>query len=47
MEQLNAILIDDELPSLQNLEQKLIEFCPDVKILAATQKPEEAIRLLT
>ena len=47
MEQLNAILIDDELPSLQNLEQKLIEFCPDVKILAATQKPEEAISLLT
>ena len=46
MEQLNAILIDDELPSLQNLEQKIIEFCPDIKILAATQKPEEAIRLL-
>ena len=47
MEQLNAILVDDELPSLQNLEQKLIEFCPDIKILAATQKPEEAIHLLT
>ncbi len=43
---LKTILIDDELPSLQNLEQKLTEFCPDVKILASTQKPEEAIRLI-
>jgi two-component system LytT family response regulator len=43
---LKTILIDDELPSLQNLEQKITEFCPDVKILASTQKPEEAIRLI-
>ncbi|MFN8305663.1 MAG: LytTR family DNA-binding domain-containing protein [Ferruginibacter sp.] len=46
MEQLKAILVDDELNSLQNLQQKLVEFCPDVEILAATQKPEEAIRLV-
>jgi len=46
MGQLKAILVDDELPSLQNLEQKLIEFCPDVTIIASVQKPEEAILLI-
>jgi two-component system LytT family response regulator len=46
MEPLKAILIDDELSSLQNLQQKLTEFCPDVEITAATQKPEEAILLI-
>ena len=46
MEKLKAILVDDELNSLQNLQQKLVEFCPDVEILAATQNPEEAIRLV-
>jgi two-component system, LytTR family, response regulator len=46
MEKLNAILIDDELSSLQNLEQKLTEFCPDINIITAAQKPEEAILLI-
>ncbi len=46
METLKAILIDDELSSLQNLQQKLIEFCPDVEIIAMAQKPEEAILLI-
>jgi two-component system LytT family response regulator len=46
MHQLKAILIDDELPSLQNLQHKLTEFCPDVNVVAATQKPEEAIQLI-
>jgi len=46
MEQLSAILVDDELSSLQNLQQKLIEFCPDITILASTQKPEDAIKLI-
>ncbi len=46
MSQLKTILIDDELPSLQNLEQKIIEFCPDINIIAATQKPEDAIQLI-
>ncbi len=46
MEPLKAILVDDELPSLQNLQQKLAEFCPDIKIVAVSQKPEEAIVLL-
>lgn len=44
---LKTILIDDELSSLQNLQQKLVEFCPDVEVVATTQKPEEAIRLIT
>ena len=46
MELLKAILVDDELSSLQNLKQKLVEFCPDVKVIAACQKPEEAIFLI-
>jgi two-component system LytT family response regulator len=46
MHQLKAILIDDELPSLQNLQHKLTEFCPDVNVVAATQRPEEAIQLI-
>lgn len=46
MEQLKAILVDDELSSLQNLQQKLIEFCPDVNVIATAQQPEEAILLI-
>lgn len=46
MDQLKAILVDDELPSLQNLEHKIIEFCPDIKIIATAQKPENAIKLI-
>ncbi|MBS1511920.1 MAG: response regulator transcription factor [Bacteroidetes bacterium] len=46
MEQLKAILIDDELSSLQNLQQKLTEFCPDIQIVATAQKPEAAIILI-
>jgi len=46
MEKIKAILIDDELNSLQNLQQKLEGFCPDVTIIAVTQKPEEGILLI-
>ncbi len=46
MEKIKAILIDDELNSLQNLQQKLEGFCPDVSIVAVTQKPEEGIVLI-
>ena len=46
MENIKAILIDDELSSLQNLQQKLKEFCPDVSVVAITQKPEDAIILI-
>jgi two-component system, LytTR family, response regulator len=46
MSQLKAILVDDELSSLQNLRHKLEEFCPDIKIAAQAQQPEEAILLI-
>ena len=46
MASVKAILIDDELSSLQNLQQKLVEFCPDVNVLAAVQQPEAAIELV-
>jgi two-component system LytT family response regulator len=41
--QLKAILIDDELNSLQNLHNKLEKYCPAVKVVSALQKPEEAV----
>ncbi|MFL5788144.1 MAG: LytR/AlgR family response regulator transcription factor, partial [Flavisolibacter sp.] len=43
---LKAILIDDELNSLQNLQNKLEKYCPAVKVLSAMQKPEEAVQLI-
>lgn len=46
MEKINVIIIDDELSSLQNLQQKLVEFCPTVHVIASAQKPEEAMLLI-
>jgi two-component system, LytTR family, response regulator len=46
MEKIRAILIDDELNSLQNLQQKLRGFCPDIDIIAISQKPEEGLLLI-
>jgi|SRR5690348_4069673 len=46
MEKIKAILIDDELNSLQNLQQKLEVFCPDIHVVAVTQTPEEGIVLI-
>ena len=46
MEKIRAILVDDEFNSLQNLQQKLEGFCPDVDIIAASQKPEDGILLI-
>ncbi len=46
MEKIKAILIDDELSSLQNLHQKIQEFCPDLQVIAMAQKPEEAMLLI-
>jgi len=46
MDVLKAILVDDELSSLQNLQQKIAEFCPEIKIVATPNKPEEAIFLI-
>ncbi len=46
MEKIKAILVDDELSSLQNLLKKIEEFCPDVTVIAMAQKPEEAMLLI-
>ena len=46
MEPIKVILVDDEPSSLQNLEQKISEFCPELKIVAAAAQPGEAIFLI-
>ena len=46
MQTLKAILVDDELNSLQNLQLKIQEYCPTIRVVAQTQNPEEAIRLI-
>jgi len=46
MELLNAIIVDDEKSSLQNLQLKLMEYCPDICVIASSEKPEEAIELI-
>ena len=43
---ITAILIDDELSSLQNLRQKLEEFCKSIHVVAVAQKPEEGLLLI-
>ncbi len=46
MKKIKAIIVDDEKSSLQNLAQKLKEFCPDVEVLATIDVPEEAIAVI-
>jgi two-component system, LytTR family, response regulator len=46
MQVLKAILVDDELSSIQNLQFKIQEYCPNIKVVAQSQNPEEAIRLI-
>src|ERR1700759_2706835 len=46
MEPIKAVLVDDEQSSLQNLDQKIREFCPMVKIIAAVDQPSEALFLI-
>ena len=43
---LKAILVDDELSSLQNLLQKIDQFCPGITVLATSRDPEKAIELI-
>ena len=43
---ITAILIDDELSSLQNLRQKLEEFCKSIRVVAVAQRPEEGLLLI-
>jgi two-component system LytT family response regulator len=47
MEQLTVILVDDELPSLENLEMKIDEFCPDLRIIGKAQNAEAALDLIS
>ncbi len=46
MDPITAILVDDEQSSLENLEQKIGQFCPELKIIAAVEHPTEAIFLI-
>jgi two-component system, LytTR family, response regulator len=46
MRVLKAILVDDEINSLQNLQQKLEAFCPEIEIIAAIQQPGRLPALL-
>lgn len=46
MEPLRTILIEDEQSSLENLHQKLTEFCPSLRVIATSMRPEEAILLI-
>jgi len=46
MSQTTAILVDDEFSALNGLRQKLEKFFPEIIILQAFQKPEEAIKFL-
>ncbi len=46
MQAIKAILVDDELNSLQNLQFKIEEYCPSIRVVAQSQNPEEAIRLI-
>jgi two-component system LytT family response regulator len=46
MDVMQAILVDDEINSMENLQQKLFEFCPAVRIVATAQRPEDAILLI-
>ncbi|MBS1948163.1 MAG: response regulator transcription factor [Bacteroidetes bacterium] len=43
IQNIKAILIDDELTSLKNLKQKIDEFCKQIVVIGAFDKPEEAI----
>lgn len=46
MEPLKAIIVDDNVNSLQNLAQKLAEFCPDIRVAATSESPEASIQLI-
>jgi len=43
---LKAILVDDELSSLQNLSQKIAQFCPGITVIATCRDPAVAIILI-
>ncbi len=46
MKKISAVIIDDERKALLILKDKLERVCPQIDIIATTQKPVEGIRLL-
>lgn len=40
---LKAILIDDEQSSLNSLKQKILQHCPEIKIISVCDNPQEGI----
>ncbi|GGG43488.1 LytR/AlgR family response regulator transcription factor [Bizionia arctica] len=43
MNNITAILVDDEISNLKGLQKKIVSLFPEIQILGAYQKPEEAI----
>ncbi len=43
---LQAILIDDEQSSLNSLKQKILQNCPEIKIMAACDDPQEGLKAI-
>jgi two-component system LytT family response regulator len=43
---MRAILVDDELPNLRNLEILLNNYCPSVKVVGTATQIEEAVSLI-
>ncbi len=46
MKKITAIIIDDERKAILTLKDKLERFCPQIDLIAETQKPEEGITLI-
>lgn len=43
---MRAVLVDDELPNLRNLEILLNQYCPTVKVVGTSAEIEEAVSLI-
>lgn len=44
--EIRAIIIDDERKALEMLKNKIEKYCPNIKLVAGTQDPEEGIELI-
>jgi len=47
MEIVKAILVDDEVSNLKGLQRKVNTLFPEIEVVGAFQKPEEAIIAIT
>lgn len=43
-DELTAILIDDELDSLESLQMEIESYCPDIRVIGAFQKPLDGVK---